>query len=256
MIKFFRHLRYKLLSENRTGRYVKYAIGEILLVMIGILLALQVNNWNNERIQVYKEQLILKNLQSDFQTNIAELKSTYKSSSEAYMACVELLEIIKDDNSINPEIVEGLIDDIINKIRSLDLISGSIDEIFNTGALQIIKDPELRKQISNWSFYINDTNDDIEIYENYLFGILIPSLTDKAILRNTMTPSHFIDDLDLKTISKSKFKVDYTKSLRSLEFENQIYNNALNYMYALNSYKIVENYLMGTLELIDRNINE
>ncbi|PKA99793.1 hypothetical protein B0O79_3514 [Flavobacteriaceae bacterium MAR_2009_75] len=46
MIKFFRHIRKRLLSENKFRKYLLYAIGEIVLVMIGILLALQVNNWN------------------------------------------------------------------------------------------------------------------------------------------------------------------------------------------------------------------
>jgi len=46
MIKFFRKIRQNLLMENKTGKYLKYAIGEIILVMIGILLALQINNWN------------------------------------------------------------------------------------------------------------------------------------------------------------------------------------------------------------------
>ena len=46
MIKFFRKIRQNLLMENKTGQYFKYAIGEILLVIIGILIALQINNWN------------------------------------------------------------------------------------------------------------------------------------------------------------------------------------------------------------------
>ena len=49
MIRFFRTLRQRLLSENRLGKYLLYAIGEIALVMIGILLALQVNTWNEAR---------------------------------------------------------------------------------------------------------------------------------------------------------------------------------------------------------------
>ncbi|MFT6995454.1 MAG: hypothetical protein ACJA1P_002199 [Maribacter sp.] len=49
MIKFFRHIRKQLLSENKFSKYMLYAIGEIALVMIGILLALQVNNWNEAK---------------------------------------------------------------------------------------------------------------------------------------------------------------------------------------------------------------
>jgi len=241
-------------ASANASRYLKYAIGEIILVVIGILIALQINNWNDRRIEASKEQVLLKNLQSDFKTNLAELEYTYSTSSKAYAACVKLLEIIKDDSTINPTEIENLIDDIVNKIRSLDLISGSIDEIHSTGSLSIIKDAALRKQLSNWSFYINDTEDDIQIFTDYLFGVLIPSLDEKAILRNTNVPTDFVDNLEIPEISKSGFKIDYNKTIRTLQFENQVYNNALNYMYALNSYKIVETYLNDTLELIEANI--
>ena len=49
MIKFFRKIRQNLLMENNTGKYFKYAVGEIVLVVIGILIALQINNWNENR---------------------------------------------------------------------------------------------------------------------------------------------------------------------------------------------------------------
>ena len=49
MIKFFRHIRFKHMSQNQTSRYLKYAIGEIILVVIGILIALSINNWNEDR---------------------------------------------------------------------------------------------------------------------------------------------------------------------------------------------------------------
>ncbi|MFZ6053083.1 hypothetical protein [Halocola ammonii] len=61
-MKFFRKIRQKLFAQNRFTRYLMYALGEIALVMIGILLALQVNNWNNERKQTNQEQKILKEL--------------------------------------------------------------------------------------------------------------------------------------------------------------------------------------------------
>ena len=254
MINFFRKTRKKLADDNKPLKYMRYAIGEIVLVMIGILLALQVNNWNNSRIDKSKEQAILKNLHVDFKANINNLDNVYNNSVEAYQASVILLDIIKDDNVIDPEEVERLIDDIINKIKSMDIITGSIDEIFNTGTLHLIKDPVLRKQLSNWSFYITDTEDDMVIYKDYLYSLFIPLLTEKVLLRNTSVPSFFEKDLDLQKISKSNFNLDYDKTIRTVEFENQVYNNALNYMYVINSYKIFQNYLKDNLELIESNI--
>jgi hypothetical protein len=72
MIKFFRHIRQNLIMGNKTGkpalpagRYFKYAIGEIILVVIGILIALQINNWNELRKIKVSEQDILTNLKSE-----------------------------------------------------------------------------------------------------------------------------------------------------------------------------------------------
>jgi hypothetical protein len=59
MIKFFKKIRRNLMDQNKTGKYLKYVVGEIVLVMIGILLALQVSNWNTDRKIKKKEIAIL-----------------------------------------------------------------------------------------------------------------------------------------------------------------------------------------------------
>ena len=64
MIKFFRKIRQKLLNQNRFSKYLVYAIGEIVLVVIGILIALQINNWNEEKKEVQKEVQLLKELKA------------------------------------------------------------------------------------------------------------------------------------------------------------------------------------------------
>lgn len=225
-----------------------------MLVMIGILLALQVTNWNNQRLDNLREQAILKNLQMDFRNNLSNLEVASASFEEAYKASVDLLEIIKDNQKIDTEEVEYLVDVIVNKTMSYDLITGSINEISNTGSLNILRDPALRKQISNWSYYYSDTEDDIVIYRDYLFDFFIPSLTDKVRMRNMSVPDFFEEDLDLPAISKSEFQPNYEKTIRTFEFENEVYNNALNYMYVLNSYKVFQNYLSETLEIINCNI--
>ncbi|GGD50598.1 DUF6090 family protein [Muriicola marianensis] len=73
MFRFFRQIRQKLLVENRVSRYLLYAIGEIVLVVIGILIALQINNYNEARKQRAQEVHYLENLRTDLKLNIAEL---------------------------------------------------------------------------------------------------------------------------------------------------------------------------------------
>lgn len=75
MFKFFRNTRLDALGKNKISRYLKYAIGEIFLVMIGILLALQVNNWNQKRNDRITEKKLLTSLQEDLLININRLEN-------------------------------------------------------------------------------------------------------------------------------------------------------------------------------------
>ena len=90
MIKFFRNIRRNLLGEGKTAKYFKYAIGEILLVVIGILIALQINNWNEDR----KEQALLNNVLSEIHLNLA----------------VDLEDNLKNRINRTQELINNLID--------------------------------------------------------------------------------------------------------------------------------------------------
>ncbi|MDP5092080.1 MAG: DUF6090 family protein [Polaribacter sp.] len=78
MIKFFRKIRQNLFMENKTSKYFKYAIGEIVLVVIGILIALQINNWNEVRKDQKQEIKLLKQLQTDLTANEVEINGLIK----------------------------------------------------------------------------------------------------------------------------------------------------------------------------------
>ena len=81
MIKFFRKIRYDLMEKNKTGKYLKYAIGEIILVVIGILIALQINNWNeNEKLET-KTQDYYVQLLDDLSNDIVSAENTIKEFS-------------------------------------------------------------------------------------------------------------------------------------------------------------------------------
>jgi hypothetical protein len=78
MIKFFRKIRQNLLSEGKIAKYFKYAIGEIVLVVIGILIALQINNWNESRKQAATEKEFITSLKSDLKQDKAFIESVIK----------------------------------------------------------------------------------------------------------------------------------------------------------------------------------
>lgn len=83
MIKFFRHIRKQLLSENKTGKYLKYALGEIILVVIGILIALQINNWNENRKSKRVADEIYRNLQTSLIQDSTEVRRIIKLNTKS-----------------------------------------------------------------------------------------------------------------------------------------------------------------------------
>ncbi|WP_243471151.1 DUF6090 family protein [Winogradskyella sp. MH6] len=80
MIKFFRHIRKNLINEGKTSKYLKYALGEIILVVIGILIALQINNWNEDHKGKKIAQLSMQALQFDLSKDVVALKKVIENS--------------------------------------------------------------------------------------------------------------------------------------------------------------------------------
>jgi len=95
MIKFFRKIRQKMLTENKFGKYLLYAIGEILLVVIGILIALQINNQNDLKKARVKEVHYLNNIKTDLKINIQELDDYIKTRTQGIKAANIIIEHIE-----------------------------------------------------------------------------------------------------------------------------------------------------------------
>ena len=92
MIRFFRKIRQKLLLENKLGKYSLYAIGEILLVVIGILIALQINNQNDLRKERIKEIHYLANIKTDLEINLREMDRYLEYRTDSIAAANRVLE--------------------------------------------------------------------------------------------------------------------------------------------------------------------
>lgn len=99
MIRFFRSIRQQLMYENKPAKYLKYAVGEVLLVMIGILLALQVNNWNEGRKVDQQGLKLIENLKSDFQRNLESVEEVIAAAEEVKEGLETFLKNAIGDNS-------------------------------------------------------------------------------------------------------------------------------------------------------------
>jgi hypothetical protein len=95
MIKFFRKIRQNLVMENKTGKYFKYAIGEIVLVVIGILIALQINNWNEAHKSKVIETQLLKQMKSDLQSNLNDVEFNLRIQDTVVLSANILLDHMK-----------------------------------------------------------------------------------------------------------------------------------------------------------------
>ncbi|TVP52263.1 MAG: hypothetical protein EA341_03515 [Mongoliibacter sp.] len=99
MIQLFRKIRQKLLQQNKIGSYLKYAIGEIFLVVIGILIALQVNTWNLQRIEIQEKSKLIKLLQEELKENLKEFESKQKYMENSRKKNLILLEISSGEST-------------------------------------------------------------------------------------------------------------------------------------------------------------
>jgi len=100
MIKFFRKIRQNLLSEGKTRKYFKYAIGEILLVVIGILIALQINNWNESRKQKKQIHTNILSIAKDISNDTVLQQRVIKSLNKEIKAGELLIPIMESEKQI------------------------------------------------------------------------------------------------------------------------------------------------------------
>ena len=110
MIKFFRKIRQNLLSEGKTGKYIKYAIGEIILVVIGILIALQLNNWNESRKTKLLEIEIYKEIKDDITVSLLDLERGRSQHDRRIVTNSKIRDHIINERPFNDTIAIYLID--------------------------------------------------------------------------------------------------------------------------------------------------
>ncbi len=160
MIKFFRHIRKRLLTENKFSKYLLYAIGEIVLVVIGILIALQINNWNEKENEQHKIKEYAVSLIQDLELDI-EMANQIKGQNEDIVARIDSLNIYIQNRRIADFDNLVMLFYTLNKPhRPYVWNRTTITELKSSGSLGLIQNDSLSKMISKYDAFTFHLDDD------------------------------------------------------------------------------------------------
>ena len=146
MIKFFRKIRQRLLTENKFSKYLLYAIGEIVLVVIGILIALQINNWNEGRKDRVREKEILNDLKLTLVKNhtILNERTAYFDRGQRTS---EIVKNLIDSKSMEHDSIGFYFKSATNGYGGADVISFIGYESLKNNGFNLIKNKSLKDDI-------------------------------------------------------------------------------------------------------------
>ena len=228
MIKFFRKIRQNLLMENKTGKYFKYAFGEIVLVVIGILIALQINNWNETRKSFLSEQTLYKkliiDLEAEEQQTLNEIRYLKLHQDLHYYIYGQTKGKPKSDSIIS-----------YNKLQSIIIYHPKIEENY-AGILGKISNDSIRDLVSQYISTEKVTIDANEEFNQYKLEHLRPYFSSNGILNSESvfneTPYEFISLYNIELVNREKLEEQYGSNeldqiLFNLRFKTswQIHNN-------------------------------
>lgn len=160
------------MEQNKTRSYILYALGEILLVVIGILIALQINNWNQERQNRNREQVILQDLHQEFLKNRDQLNLVIAGHQVSLKSSTWLLDHF--DHLLNEEQQDSVIYHLkaMMSAWTFNPSQSGVQALINTSSFELIQDYELRQRLLLWTDQYKDYAEEEEsakfAFENFL----------------------------------------------------------------------------------------
>lgn len=213
MIKFFRKIRKQLLNENKFSKYLFYAVGEIFLVVIGILIALQLNIWNEARKDRNEEKLIVKTIYDELNQNLQYSTSVISQIEKRLNMTVTLMGYTATKEiSISAEAFDSIMVQAF-LFPPYTPIKADLERVLGSDQIDLIHSTELQKRLSDYKTSI----DGAALYYRYAeddFKLLILP--------------YFVKNYSLKAlllqygmqVPPSTHENDYNDLLMSREFEN------------------------------------
>jgi hypothetical protein len=200
--------------ENKTSKYFKYAIGEIILVVIGILIALQINNWNENRKEALDESSIVQNLHDEFFENKKLLEETRLESKLAKNAGLILMDLFaKPEVIIKQHNVDSLLFMVL-EAGEFRPSENTINDLIQSGRLKLLKNKKLKMLLYQWQSDLKSLNVNFKRVEVKIDDELVPYLQKNYALKD-------IDKYGaLNWKANTRLDINKNDIFKDIEFEN------------------------------------
>ncbi|MEN2281317.1 DUF6090 family protein [Algoriphagus sp. SE2] len=211
MIKFFRKIRQQLLTENKVSKYLIYAIGEIVLVVIGILIALQINNWNEYQKERKTESKVLKEVAENLEANILRLQSLIERGNIDNQASDVITSVI-DNNLSYSDSLNTYFYFALNPVDEGSFLSYVGFESLKNEGFEIIHDDQLKKEIIN---LFEGIYRDLQAKYNRTNLISTPDL-------NNFREQHFLFQTDSVRQQIGHMPLDFDNLIKNKHFKSKL----------------------------------
>ena len=220
MINFLKKQRNNLI-QSKFGKYSIYAIGEIFLVVIGILIALQVNNWNENRKNLIKEQVILKQLRAEFKSNLVQLDEKIVLRSQIINSSEKVLKMIDNPLNVNKDTLYDNLS-VLTLDPTFDPIS---NDLIVSGNLQLINNLKLKNSLSNWTSDVMTLREMELEWQKMTLNVNFPFIIRLNIYRDLANNQYKNKSVPIYILDKNvRQKLEIGKSKRSVNVESVLNN--------------------------------
>ena len=208
MIKFFRKIRYNLMETGKTGKYFTYAIGEIVLVVIGILIALSINNWNEKTKNRAEEARLLDKVAIDLISDINQLEDHINEAKIRQTKVDSIFTILYKDSDTDPIKFLKLNFEAISIENHFEVNSSTFDESQSAGSIKFIQNDSLREDIFNY-YRITKRNYDDENTVQSIYRDIYPIMFKKILASKEFVLLYSkiestLPGLNIKTLGKDQ----------------------------------------------------
>ena len=207
------------METGNTSKYFKYAIGEIILVVIGILIALQINNWNQDRINQIEKKELLSKLNIEFKANVKILNDFKIAEGKALNAQITLIKLV---GASEIELSKYNLDSLFFESfpsNELAFANNAINNIVQNGGLNLFKDETINTLLNQWNSLGENRKIRLEKLDSWNNNEFLPFLISYISFREMDNNAHY------KWAGKSKVKPNYYPLFQKVELENFLDNS-------------------------------